>query len=151
MTILRTKIIGHHMDAAVEEFREKYDAIMNGDFHGELVSNARSRPIMKSCKELAKTHVFSSPKILKLEVMGRGVIRDLMDLFWEGAEARNQNRTFGAKIYPLFSENYRAAYEFELKKNVFSEHYLRLQLVADHICGMTDSYACNLHRELTNG
>ncbi|WP_390699270.1 hypothetical protein [Gemmata massiliana] len=26
-----------------------------------------------------------------------------------------------------------------------------MQLVTDYICGMTDSFACDLHRQLTNG
>lgn len=152
MTILRTKLIAEHMEAAVKKFEAEYDDIMQGRFHGELTDNPFSRPIMASCKQIARELVFSTPSILKLEIMGREVIRDLMTLFWEGASLRDPERKgwFPNKIYDLFSRNYRTVYEAEAKKGELPREYLQLQLVADQICGMTDSYACNLHNDLTN-
>jgi dGTP triphosphohydrolase len=29
--------------------------------------------------------------------------------------------------------------------------YCKLQLVTDQVAGMTDTYACHLHKELSNG
>ena len=49
----------------------------------------------------------------------------------------------------LFPE-YKSAYYFHSKGKSESEKlYLRLLLVTDYICGMTDSYAKRLYQELT--
>ena len=48
--------------------------------------------------------------------MGRRVIHDLMDIFWEGALTGSKaKKGFSRKIYDLTSQNYRVVYE-EAKK-----------------------------------
>ena len=49
----------------------------------------------------------------------------------------------------LISDNYKAIYQIYSKdKNETEKLYLRLLLVTDFICGMTDSYAKGLYQEL---
>ena len=49
----------------------------------------------------------------------------------------------------LISENYRAIYHVYAKgKDETERLYLRLLLVTDEICGMTDSYAKEMYQEL---
>ncbi|GAF95905.1 unnamed protein product, partial [marine sediment metagenome] len=106
---------------------------------------------------------------LLLEVMARRVIHDLMDIFWEGASKKQDNPTrFEKEIYKLMSENYRTVFENAQNppkvlneyravwnesrgKTKLPENYCCMQLVTDYICGMTDTFACTLHRQLTNG
>ena len=78
-----------------------------------------------------------------------------MDVFWEGAEAMPatgdpSTSTFAGKAAALFSSNYRRVFQHALTEGL-PEEYCRLQLVTDYICGMTDSFAKNLHAGLFNG
>ena len=89
--------------------------------------------------------------------MGRKVICDLMDIFWEGAEKLPLNKppkpkAFAGKSGALLSENYRRVFQHWVKEQPqFPETYHRLLLVTDYISGMTDSFATKLHNELSNG
>jgi hypothetical protein len=50
--------------------------------------------------------------------MGRGIIHDLMDLFWEGASHLSEHKKvkdFPYKIFSLMSDNYRTVFEESLK------------------------------------
>lgn len=87
--------------------------------------------------------------------MGRKVIGDLMDIFWEGAEHMPlehapKTKRFPGKIAALLSENYRRVFQNSVNRDL-PENYCRFQLVTDYVCGMTDSFAKRLHAELTNG
>jgi len=53
------------------------------------------------------------------------------------------------KMIPLISGNYKQIYHTYSKgKSEQEKLYLRLLLVTDFICGMTDSYAKNMYQEL---
>ena len=48
------------------------------------------------------------------------------------------------------SDNYKKAYVRQSEgKDMVEKLYLRILLVTDYICGMTDSYAKRLYQELT--
>jgi dGTPase len=83
-----------------------------------------------------------------------------MTLFWEGAESAPDespafNRSFPGKIYALLSSSYRTLFEDSTRTStsgsVDNLDYLRLQLVADDVAGMTDTFAIRLHQQLKNG
>ena len=79
-----------------------------------------------------------------------------MDVFWEGAETMPSTEdpstsTFAGKASALVSRNYRRVFQDALTEGLLPEKYSRIQLVTDYICGMTDSFAKNLHAELFNG
>jgi dGTPase len=49
----------------------------------------------------------------------------------------------------FISDNYRKAYQQQAEgKSEEEKLYLRLLLVTDYICGMTDSYANRLYQEM---
>lgn len=107
--------------AVVEIFAKRYDKIMNGEYHDELLydEDCRAGSFVTACKELLRDRVFSNDEVLRLEVRGRQVIHDLMKLFWEGAQSYLQDRkthakTYGGKLYLLISENYRELFEQRL-------------------------------------
>ena len=53
------------------------------------------------------------------------------------------------KLITLISEDYKRIYHcFSKDKTDIEKLYLRLLLVTDYVCGMTDSYAKNLYQEL---
>lgn len=155
----RTAVIGLTVNAAVLAFQKHYNDIMNGLYRGELVKDCEAATLIKSLKLIGKSKVYCTPSNLKLELMGRHVICDLMDIFWEGASdlpvaGKPASRTFSGKAGALLSENYRSVFQHSLatkSKTKLPEQYHRLQLVTDYVCGMTDTFATRLHSELTNG
>lgn len=154
----RTAAIGRFVEDCIEAFKRKYPLIMEGNFHGELIKESSSKDVV-SClkKELGAKRIYSTPSNLKLELMGRQIIQDLMSLFWEGAQSIDdvgeiQGRSFGAKLARLFSDNYLNVYRNSRQNNPsVPSDYHRLQLVTDYVCGMTDTFAKKLHSELKNG
>jgi len=130
---------------------------MSGDFKDELVKSCDAWPLIDKLEAIGRDRVYCTPSTLKLEIMGRRVIHDLMDVFWEGAEnlpvgKDPDPRTFGGKAGALLSRNYRRVFQHSRKTpDGLPETYHRFQLVTDYICGMTDSFAKRLHAELFNG
>jgi dGTPase len=149
LRMFRTGAVKRHVDAVSNRFEEKYNIIMEGDYPYEILGKGKTSELAEACTDLKFDRVIPSRDVIKLEYMGRNVMQDLMNMFWEGAqEAPEPESDFNDKIYNLSSQNYRSV--FENTGESFPDEYQRLQLVADQVCGMTDSYACQLHRELTN-
>lgn len=158
--LLRTYLIWEHMQAVSQAFRQNIDAIVGGSFDSELLKEGATAKIWKASKKIARERVFPTPSILRLELMGRNVIHDLMNLFWQGIEhapyAEGSRRGMHYKSYMLLSKNYRKVFENAVSEDVLLNSnipisYRRLQLLADYICGMTDTFAVTLHKELFNG
>ena len=161
--------IGEAVHAVIETFQDKYESIMSGDYHKELFEDSKACSLINACKKAGRRHIYCAEQNLKNEVMARHVIHELMDIFWEAASKGKRKRTmFEEKIYSLMSENYRNVFE-KIKlapkplpeyKDIYiksrgnsklPEKYCCMQLIADYICGMTDTFTTTLHRELTNG
>jgi dGTPase len=150
LRMFRTYVVGKHVEAVSDRFEDKYDEIMVGNYPYEILDDGRTSELADACTDLKFDRVIPSRDVIKLEYMGRNVMQDLMGMFWEGArDAPDPERDFNRKIYNLSSQNYRSV--FKNTGTSLPREYQRLQLVADQVCGMTDSYACQLHRELTNG
>jgi len=151
----RVRAIGHVVTACAEAFIAHYDEIMEGGYYGELVKDSRASGFVDACIKLNHSRVYCSDETLKLELMGRKIIGDLMDLFGEGVKhadpERKETRTFAGKAFNLLSDNYRSVFQHTMKGKKFPETYCRLQLLTDYICGMTDTFAAGLHRRLMNG
>jgi dGTPase len=165
MNILRTLIISRNIEGVFEEFKSKYELIMSGKYKGELVDNEKSKSneekksIIEKCKGITSKHVFTEHEVIKIEIMGKRIIHDLMDHFWDGIKHHPYNKEvrkkfpFAFKAYSLLSNNYRTVFETSYNQASTEEDrsYARLQLLADYICGMTDSFAKDLHSKLSNG
>jgi dGTPase len=154
---LRTKLMARLLPAVLTEFQTSYDAIVAGDYGHELVRRSDAAVLYNACKDVVKRRIFSSAEVLRLEIMGRRVIHDMLDLYWEGVPLNNgDEKGFSAKLYSLLSDNYRQAYEQDLNRNyptlqgTAKKHYLRLRLVCDQVAGMTDAYAVRQHKSLMN-
>jgi dGTPase len=148
----RVFVIIESAKAIEKAFKDKYKDSMKGSYHGELYKDSEASALIEACKKVGQKYIYCSKENLKLELMGRRVIQDLMDVFWEGASGSNKNgRRFARKIYDLTSRNYRVVYEKAIKDKKFPEKYCCMQLMTDYICGMTDTFACTLHKRLTNG
>jgi dGTPase len=153
----RAVLMSRLIPAALDEFQSSYDAIMTGEYGHELVNRSRLGGLYLACKQVVKRHIFSSPEVLRLEIMGRKVIHDLLDLYWEGvAPDARDDKGFSNKLYSIISDNYRNAFEQDLIRDFpgiepsAKRLYLKLRLVCDQVAGMTDAYAVSQHRLLVN-
>jgi dGTPase len=154
----RVNAISELVLAAVRLFGDRYDDIMGGQYKGELTRDAdyEGLALVSACKALLGERVFRQDEVLRLEVLGRRVIHDLMDLFWEGVSLRLttpevKTDTYAGKLYLLIADSYRFIFEKRLNATPEDGTYLGLQLLTDYISGMTDGFASRLHEGLVNG
>ena len=152
----RTAAISVMVEGAYQVFKDRYDDIMEGRYPGSLLDDSDAQELATCLQKIGQEHVYPTRSTLTLELMGRHVIGDLMDVFWEGAEkipvANSPNTSdFSGKAGALFSRNYLKVFQNSVVKGGLPEEYHRFQLVTDYICGMTDSFAKRLHAELFNG
>ncbi len=153
----RTAAISILVPDAIETFKRRYSKIMAGAYKGELVEDGRCVGLIKLFKTIGRTKIYCTAPNLKLEIMGRKVIHDLLDIFWEGASVLSSKGElstvdFPGRIGALLSRNYRQVFcQARTDAPDLPESYQRYQLVTDYICGMTDTFAKQLHEQLTNG
>lgn len=153
----RTGAIAVMAEAVIDTFKELYPAIIDGKHEGDLLDESEAKDLAECLRAIGQTCVYSTRSTLTLELMGRHVIHDLMDIFWEGAKnlpTRGEPKTskFEGKAAALISANYRRIFQdIATEDKNLPETYHRFQLVTDYICGMTDSFAKRLHSELFNG
>ncbi|RYD72360.1 MAG: dNTP triphosphohydrolase [Verrucomicrobiaceae bacterium] len=159
----RTVAIGDSKREILAAFQRHYMRLMEGEAleAGDLIASSDAARFIKACKNFGREHVYNAPETLRLETLGRRVMHDLMDIFWEGASRypadpseealRGFNKSPEGKVYNLLSKNYRTAFESVCKDSGLPQQYHRFQLVTDYVCGMTDTFACNLHEQLTHG
>ena len=152
----RTAAIGFLVEGAKVTFGQNYDAIMGGQFQEELVACGNTKGFVELLKKIGREHIYCTSPNLKLELMGRKIIKDLLDMFWEGVielplDGPVKPKKFPGKLGALLSLSYRKVFRhFAATATHLPEMYHRLRLLTDYICGMTDSFAKRLHAELTN-
>lgn len=149
----RTEVMGIMAGKVLDVFEKRYDDIMSGDTSEELVSLSEAADLKEICNRIAKDFAYNSSTVLRLEIRGRKIIWDLLDLFWEGAEmapngVRTDKGNFPDKILNLMSSNYLRVCREAIELGNDPGLYSKLQLIIDYVCGMTDLFAVNIHKEL---
>ena len=154
----RTAAIRIMVDGVFKVFQERYGEIIEGKYQGTLLPESNAGELERCLREIGTKRVYPMRSTLTLELMGRRVIGDLMDVFWEGAavlpsKGSPKTTEFAGKAAALISPNYRQVFQHfvNVEGRRLPEAYHRFQLVTDYICGMTDSFAKRLHAELFNG
>jgi len=143
---------GKALSSVTDSFIEHYDKIMQGSYNNDLFVGTVAEPVMKALGDIAYKYVFSSRPIYKLEIAAETIFNSLLDKYIRAAIHYDTDVTMSPldeRLMELISRDYRQIYE--IYSNGRSENtrlYLRLLLVTDYICGMTDSYAKNLYQEL---
>lgn len=144
---------GFLLNCATYGFTSNYTAIMNGEYKHDLFYHTFAEKLMDLLGELAVREVFTSDAIYRMEVAESRMINDLMTKFVRAViyydEPGYELGTTDRRMVSFISSNYKNAYHFHGKgKSDVERLYLRLLLVTDYICGMTDSYAKRLYQEL---
>lgn len=144
---------GRLLACATDNFAHNYDEIMEGTYKRELLSEGDYGLMAHILGEIAYQYAFTSEPIYKLEIAAQTILSFLLERFVGAAIAYDIPQSMTAvqsKLMTLISDNYKAIYRFYSKDKSPEERlYLRLLLVTDSICGMTDSYAKRLYQELS--
>lgn len=131
-------------------FTSNYKAIMHGSFKKEVLAASYGNALSIALSDIAYRYAFCSKPIYKLEIAAGTIIDFMLDKFVHAAlYFDSENRSpVDDKLYGLISENYKQVYRiYSEDKDDAEKLYLRLLLVTDFICGMTDSYAKSLYQE----
>ncbi len=134
---LRAKAINNLITEAVSSFKQNYEAIMNGTFESDLLSQTEYSSLLDDIKELSRRKVYASPNVLQIEAAGFEVLGGLLEKVVPALV--NEDKTSAEKkvlqlIPPQFTKG----------KN----KYEKLLSATDFVSGMTDSYAVTLYRRL---
>ena len=143
---------GFLINCATYGFTKNYDAIMEGTYGKDIFSGTYGERLMELLGDMAYRRVFTTPDIYKMEVGESVILNFLMDKFVNAIlyyDTDVELDEIDKRIVSFISENYKSAYHVHAEgKSEAEKLYLRLLLVTDYICGMTDSYATRLYQEL---
>ena len=145
----RTTAIRLGAEAVVDYFARNYRSIMDGAWDGELLYKSRKGEFFAKIKDFSIKNIYSAKETVRLEILGYNVLHDLLNLF-SRAEKDPKPKTFERKMYDMMSKNYRAVYEKALVDGL-PPAYCKALLLTDYICGMTDTFAVRLRRDLMDG
>jgi len=144
---------GHLIANATAGFAEHYGAIMAGEHKAELLDGTPGALMAKTLGDIAYRYAFISRPIVKLEIAAEKILNFLLDEFVPAVLNYDTDRPMTAvqeKLMSLVSVNYVTIYKrYSAGKSETEKLYLRLLLVTDYICGMTDGYAKRLYQELS--
>ena len=146
------QIQGFLIQCATQGFTMHYTDIMNGTYAHDLYYETAGCHLMDFLGDVAFRYVFSSSQIYQMEMRESVILNFLLDQFVQAALYYDTDQPLGTidkRYLSLISDNYKTAYRYHSRECSPEEKlYLRLLLVTDYICGMTDSYALRLYKEL---
>ena len=147
------RVQGFLINCATYGFTSNYNEIMAGRYEHDLFYHTFAEKLMDMLGDLAFREVFTSDTIYRMEVAEATMIDYLMDRFVSAVikydDKEEKMGTLDIRMVSFISSNYKNAYHFQAQGKSDEERlYLRLLLVTDYICGMTDSYAKRLYQEL---
>lgn len=146
------QVQGFLINCATFGFTSNYNTIMEGTYGQDIFKGTYGEALMELLGDMAYRRVFTTPTIYKMEVAESVILDFLMDKFVKAVLYYDTDVKLGEiekRVVSFISENYKSAYHCQAEgKDEAEKLYLRLLLVTDYICGMTDSYAKRLYQEL---
>ena len=141
----------HLLNTASTSFIAHYTEIMDGTFQEELLMSSEACSFIRTLKSLSVRYIYDSRNILALEISAGNIISSLLDQFVPAAIRYDTDEKLTPvqdRLMRIVSENYRRTYHYyaEQTGDESERLYLRLLLITDYICGMTDSFARSLYR-----
>ena len=138
--------------SASDNFIKNYDDIMNGNYKYDLFHETEIESLMDDLGDIAYKYSFVSKPIFKLEVAAQTILDFLLDKFVKAViyyDTDEKLNSLEERMVALISKDYMRIYKKESEEKTEKEKlYLRLMLVTDYICGMTDNFAKDLYQEL---
>lgn len=143
---------GQMIAGVTDSFVRHYGEIMEGTYGQDLASASSMGLLMEALGDIAYRYAFQTRPILQLEIGAQRIFEFLLERFVDAVlpyDTELPMTQVQEKLVALISENYRRIYKLcSQGKGEEEKLYLRLLLVTDYICGMTDSYARDMYQEL---
>lgn len=143
---------GQMIAGVTDSFVRHYGEIMVGTYGRDLASASSMGLLMEALGDIAYRYAFQTRPILQLEIGAQRIFEFLLERFVDAVlpyDTELPMTQVQEKLVALISENYRRIYKLcSQGKGEEEKLYLRLLLVTDYICGMTDSYARDMYQEL---
>mgnify|MGYP005989642511 CR=1 FL=1 len=161
MQIFRTRAMGVMVGAVFTQFTTGYYEMMDGQFEAPLVDASDAFKLCEVLKEFDRLYAYRNRKVLAIELRGFNTLHGLMSFLWRGITEREKfsdpasERTspFARYAYGRISENYKRVFEGRTGDGGYDEslpmRYRELQLLTDMVAGMTDQYAMDMYKELS--
>ena len=142
---------GQVLQIVTDCFVDNYESIMAGTFAKSLIEGSKAGLLMNILGDIAFKYTFTSKPIYKLEIAADTILNFLLDKFMKAVlyyDTDEKLSVVDKKIISMISRDYMHIYHYYSEGKSESDRlYLRLLLVTDYICGMTDSFAKNLYQE----
>lgn len=141
---------GKLIACATYGFKQNYSQIMAGVYKKDLFADSYGEHMMDALGDIAYRYAFRSEPIIKLEIAADTIFTFLLDRFVDAAVHWDSQKASPVqeKLMSLVSDNYKSIYRIYAQgKDETERLYLRLLLVTDFICGMTDTYAKDLYQQ----
>lgn len=135
----RAMAVGESMDDLGRVLECRYAELMGPGLPGSLMKCAERADVYARVREFSKRHIYDHESVLRIEIAGYQVLRDLIGLFMEWV-LRPQS-SLGCKIGDVLHA------APELKRAGSSSHDRFLHMI-DYVSGMTDSYAIHTYNTL---
>ncbi|WP_088840834.1 deoxyguanosinetriphosphate triphosphohydrolase [Listeria sp. ILCC797] len=150
---ITVKVRGILINNTIDTFINNYTDIMSGHFESSLLEASKVSSLSSLLGEICCKYIFTNCDIQKVELAGKKIIFNLLDtlipaVLYFDSPLKEDNKDEHKRLRTLLSQNYIDAYNKYKPDNDTEKLYLRLLLVTDTICGMTDSYAKSLYQEL---
>ena len=147
------RVQGFVINCATYGFTSNYQAIMQGTYGHDLFYQTFAEKLMDLLGDLAFREVFTSEPIYRMEVTEATMLDFLLDKFITAIikydDKTQKLDSIDERMVSFISSNYKKAYHYHARgKSEIERLYLRILLVTDYVCGMTDSYAKRLYQEL---
>lgn len=147
------RVQGFVINCATYGFTSNYQAIMQGTYVHDLFYQTFAEKLMDLLGDLAFREVFTSESIYRMEVTEATMLDFLLDKFVTAIikydDKTQKLDSIDERMVSFISSNYKKAYHYHARgKSEIERLYLRILLVTDYVCGMTDSYAKRLYQEL---
>lgn len=139
--------------AASDSFIKNYESIMEGTFTEDLISASSANATAEALGRIAYERVFRSKPIMMSELSEGHMINFFLDQLVPAAIALESDTPLDPvsdRLMLMISGNYRRTYEhFAEGRDEAYRLYLRILLVTDFVCGMTDSFAKRTYQQLS--
>ena len=143
---------GQMISGVTECFAGNYESIMEGTYTSDLFAGTDVELLMEALGDIALRYAFSTRPILKLEIAAQTIFDFFLDRFVDAVIPYDTDLPMTQvqkKLVSLISDNYKMIYSICARDRDDAERlYLRLLLVTDYICGMTDTFAKDMYQEL---
>lgn len=132
----RARAVGACIRALRHTMQEQYPLMMRGELLRSLMNASPMAEDYRHVQAWSVQHIYSHESVLRIEITGFNVIKNLMQLFlkWVNAPQSALGRKIGAILHADPEQSADAHYRF--------------LHVIDYISGMTDSYALQTHGTL---